>query len=288
MPHSTEVSPEKSVFALYLLLMLGAASATATTVAPLPGSSDYIAQGVLVGAKSGTYRAAGTTRFKGEPTAATRPLSVHPQSTLNGELSGNHSPRLGPRALPPVFGGFTAIVYAMKEPAPFTTRTQFHDSPSKRDDFVNLNVYVESNQPQPAGLEFSFTGALVFLAGEAGEARIVPLESVSHVSFFATTQRSYARLCRVLVRDADSGDFFVSEHSSSDNRASIALAGSKWAKINPADLTVMDEYRPAAFQRLDHIGVYATIPVTEIGETLTAFGVICNVALHSFEYTLAR
>jgi hypothetical protein len=292
MPPFTEVFPRTPLFTLWTLLMVSAASApagdSATTVAPFPGSSEYIEQGMLIGAKSGTHRRAFTTRFKGEPIAVSRPLTVHPESNLNGDFSGNNAPRLGPRELPTCFGGFTAVVYAMKEPAQFTTRVQFQNGPSGRNDFVNLNFYVESNKPHPAGIEFSFTGAILFPAGEAGAPLVVPIEAISQVRFQVASQRLHARVSRVLVRDADSGEFFVSENFAIDNSASIALSGSKWAKINPSDLTLVEDYRLASFRHVDHIGVFATIPVTETTETLTAYGVICNLALHSFEYTLSR
>jgi hypothetical protein len=275
-----------------LFLALGALASpltrAASVVAPFPGDPDYIAQGTMVGAKTGPHRSTFTTRYQGEPAVASRPLSVHPQSTLNGDLSGNHAAKLGPKTLPPVYGGYTAVVYGMKEPAPFTTRAQFQDGPSGRNDFVNLNVYLESNQPQPAGLEFSFTGAFLFPAGGSGTPAIVPLETIANVMFFVASQRTPARLSRVLVRDADGGDYYVSDYHESENKVTIALAGAKWARINPADLTITGDYLPAAFQRVDHIGVYSTIPVTELAEPLPAFGVICNVAVHSFEYTVSR
>ncbi len=90
----------------------------------------------------------------------------------------------------------------------------------------------------------------------------------------------------MLLRDADGGDFYVSESFSAENKATVSLAGGKWAKTNPADLTVPGEYRTAPFQRIDHIGIHATIPITENGNSTQAFGVICNVTLQSFEHTL--
>jgi hypothetical protein len=263
------------------------APASPVAVVPFAASPDYVSEGVLVGAKSGTRRAVITTQFTGEPAVTTRPLSVRPDSSLNGEVATRGTARPGPRALPPVFGGFTAIIYSMKEPAPYTTRIQFHNGADTRNDFLNLNVYLESKQIQPAGLEFSFTGALLFPAGDGGAPGVVPVSKIARASFYTTSQRQLARLVRVLVRDSDGGDFYVSESFSTENHATVSLAGGKWAKIDPADLTVLGEYRPAPFQRIDHIGVHATIPVTENGDSTQAFGVICNVTLQSFEYTLS-
>jgi hypothetical protein len=263
------------------------AAAQPRVVTPFVPSPDYIEQGVLLGVKSGSHRAAFTTQFTGEPAVTIRPLSVRPDSSLNGELISPHSARLGPRALPPVFGGFTSVVFSMKEPSPYTTRIQFHDGPSGRNDFLNLHVYLESKQAQPAGLEFSFTGALLLPAGDAGSALVVPLEKIAQASFVTASQRPYARTVRVLVRDADGGDFYVSENFATEPNAALSLTGGRWAKLNPADLTLSGEYRPATFQRIDHIGIYAVIPATEITHELPAHGVICNLALHSFKYALS-
>ncbi len=271
--------------------LLGAASLVAAApavVKPLAASPDYVEGGTLYGAKTGEARSILTARFRDGPATAARPISVRPDTALNAELASTTEARLGPRALPPVFGGYSVTVHRMPEPAAFTVRPQFQDGPSGRNDFLNLNVYLESNQPQPAGLEFSFAGAWLFPASDGPRPAPIARDDLVDVSFFVASQRSAGRAAQILVRDADTGALYVSEASSTGNSATIPLAGTRWARLDAHDPSALGGFAPPAFRRVDHLGLYVTVPSTTIDEPLRAYGVIYNVALHSFEFTLAK
>ncbi len=271
--------------------LLGAASLVAaapTVLKPLAASPDYVEGGTLYGAKTGEARSVLTARFRDGPATALRPISVRPETALNAELASTSEARLGPRALPPVFGGYSVTVHQMPEPTQFTVRPQFHDGPSGRNDFLNLNVYLENNQPQPAGLEFSFAGAWLFPVAPGPRPAPIPLDQLADASFFVGSQRSAARVVQLLARDADSGALWVSEASATAHSATLPLAGTRWARLDAQDPASLGAFAPPTFRRVDHLGLYVTVPPTKLDEPVRPYGVIYNVVLHSFEFTLAN
>lgn len=273
------------VAALGAPLLVAAAS---TVVKPLAASPDYIEGGTLYGAKTGEARSVLTARFQNGPETLHRALSVRPDTAFNAELASTTEARLGARALPRVFGGYSVTVHRMPGPASFTVRPQFQDGPSGRNDFLNLNVYLESSQSQPAGLEFSFAGAWLFATSEGPRPAPIARDDLVDVSFFVGSQRTAGRTVQILVRDADTGAFYVSEAASTGNSATIPLGDTRWARLDAHDLSSLGGFGPPAFRRADHLGLYVTVPPTMIDEPLRAYGVIYNVTLHSFEFTLAK
>lgn len=271
---------------LPFLAALAPLFASAAPVSPLPLSNDYIAGKDLYGSRAGTARGVVSARYADAPALAVRPLSVAPSTELNGQLAGSEGYRVGPGALPPVFGGYTALVYSMPEPSQFTVRPQFQDGRGERGDFININLYHESSKTLAAGVEYRLVAALLVPAGQAGAAATVPLEKISSVELRTGGQRDGFYSLRVLVHDADGTGFYVSEAVAELNHDTLSLAGVKWAPLRADDLSKPGDYRPAAFRRIDHIGVYADSGQRRLDDALAPYAVIGNFTLHSIGYSL--
>lgn len=271
---------------LTLGLFLSLDATAAEVVVPFPQSEDYMEGRDLYGSRSGSHRSAFSTRYHGDPAIALRPLSVDPTTSLNGVFADVPAFRKGPGAMPPVYGGYHAAIYRMPEPGMFTSRAQFQDSRNNRGDFVNLNVYLESPSPMGPGIEYRLVATVLVGAGPNGEIRKVPLQSLGRVTYVASGGRVGFHETRVIVRDADSGAFYVSERSALQRDASIDIQDSRWAVVSPVDVARRGEFLPAPFTQIDHIGLYADSNRTEIASSLPGYGVIDNFALHALQYTL--
>lgn len=260
--------------------------ATANVVVPFPHSQDYMEGRDLYGARTGTHRSAFTSRYQGDPATTLRALTVDPTTSLNGALANAPTFRKGPGAMPPVYGGYNITIYRMPEPGIFTSRAQFQDSRNHRGDFVNMNVYLESPTPMGPGIEYRFVATLMVGAGPNGEVRNVPLENLGRVSYVASGGRVGFHEIRVIVRDSQSGAFYVSESSTMHREATLDVQNTRWAEVSPSDVAMRGEFLPATFTQIDHIGLYADSNRTDIASSVPGYGVIDNFALHSLQYNL--
>ncbi len=264
------------------------AAAAPVSVAPFPASPHYLAGKELYSSRTGTHRGVVTARYRGEPALAVRPLSVDPETSLNGELGRFDNYRSGPGAMPPVYGGLRALVNAMPSAGSLTARTQFQNGPDARGDFINYNLYLESAEPAGPGIAYRFVGALLFPAGPAGAADIVPLAALDRVTYVGGAIHRSSRQIHVLVRDPDSGRYYLSEASSTHLRGSIPLLDTRWAPLSATTLTPLGDFADPPFRRIDHIGLLFDTGRTETSDTTRGHGVVANFALYSLEYHRAE
>jgi hypothetical protein len=93
---------------------------------------------------------------------------------------------------------------------------------------------------------------------------------------------------RVIVHDSVSGNFYISEVSAEDPTGVVNLKGSRWAKVNAANLAEVGKYEAATFTTIDYIGIYFDAGFGSDIKGLTAFGAVHNFYLSALNYTLNK
>ncbi|MEN9840844.1 MAG: hypothetical protein RL376_644 [Verrucomicrobiota bacterium] len=262
-----------------LLALGGAASLTAAPVVVnclTPGST-YVEGKSIYGASGGSHQGSMTGGGTAEPFKIIRRLSVDPKTSLNEGFEK----AAGLKGWPMTFGGFTAVFEDVPEPAKFSSRLEFQDGGTTRTDFINYNLYLESPKPIGPGLVYQYYVALLT---EASRADLADLPAITQVAYVSGGKGKR----RVIVHDSVSGNFYVSEASAEDSTGKIALKGTRWAKVNPANLAEVGKYEPATFTTVDYLGIYFDAGFCTNSKGLTAFGAVHNFYLSVLNYTLDK
>ena len=266
-----------------LLALGGAASLTAAPVVVTclaPGSA-YVEGKTVYSLGGGTHQGSVTGGGTAAPFNVVRRLSVDPKTSLNEGLEKTAGLKTGVGAWPVLFGGFTAVFEDVPEPAKFSSRLEFQDGGTTRGDFINYNLYMESPKPMGPGLVYQYYVALMT---EASRQDLVDLPAISQVSYVSGGKGKR----RVIVHDSVSGNFYISEASAEDPTGAVSVKGTRWAKVNAANLAEVGKYEAATFTTVDYLGIYFDAGFGNNTKGLTAFGGVHNFNLSALNYTLNK
>ena len=260
--------------------VLSSWSAT-TTITPLVQGPDYVNGRQAYGAMSGSHQANQTFHYKaGSTTQFTRRLSVAAEASLNGDLVDlDKSYTKGEGEFPALFGGYTVRLDKVSTPLlTLTVRTQFQDGNSAHPDFVNYNFYHESPKTAEAVVAYQFCGAWLLASHASGAVEFATIVSVKYAGGGGATRR-------VLVHDAQSDVYYVSEAAATAPGGVIDISASRWARVSADNLADVGAFAPASVNRVDYIGIYVDTGKQTAGPTLPAFKSLSNLSINSLSYT---
>lgn len=266
-----------------VLSALSATVASAQTIyTPLAPSTGYVTSGTVYSPSTGTHDGVNTFAINTSSTTSnTRALTVAADTNYNGGTLGETNGVYG-NGLPSVFGGFTASSSGASVDSQLTVRVQYQNDASA--DFINVHVYQESSSKTlNAGLNLRLATALVFAADSVTS--LAGLTSVTYVGGATSYAAGTTATHRVVVRDADSGNFYVSSANFYGAGGTIALDGSQWGLLSTSDLTSISSYADASFSSFDYIGIYSDSSVTTTGN-LVGFARVNGFSLSSLSYTI--
>ena len=252
-----------------------------TTITPLAQGPDYVNGKQVYGAMAGSHQANLTFRWKAGATSQfTRPLSVKPDTSLNGELvDPDKSYTKGEGELPALFGGYTVRVDKVSAPVlALTVRTQFQDGNSNHPDFINYNLYHESGKAAEAEVSYQFYTAWLLAAQPSGPVELATIVKVNYAGGGAATRR-------VLVHDAQSDAYYISEASATKPAGTIDITTTRWARVAPDNLAEVGAFGQERVTTIDYIGIYVDTGKQTAGPTLAPFKSLNNQSISTLSYS---
>lgn len=259
-----------------------AARAQITTITPFASGTGYVTGGDVYAPGSGTHDGINTFAINtATATSNTRNLSVTADSNFNGgTLGGAVGSYSG--TMPAVFGGFTASSSGASVNSQLTVRVQFQSGTA---DYVHVNTYQESGaNTLAAGLTYRLATALMFSSGSVTD--LASLTSLTYVGGATSYAAGTTATHRVVVRDAASGNFYVSSALNNAAGGTISLAGTQWGQLSSSNLTSIGSYATAAFTEFDYIGIYSDSSVITSAD-ITGYTRVNGFSLSSLSYDLA-